>query len=1018
LNIDALSKFSVLVPHSSKNIKMPKTKQISEAPESSAGDDFHVLWTMKKSFELLNFDDDGLKAITVEGVVAQDNELDSDGSQFLGVDIAEYYGGENFRDAKEVTISQLKYSTRRVGENWTFAKLYEGKKTGFKGSIIHRLAQAFKIYLVEFGRDSVQEKLTFKLVSNRSFNEKHQQYLNDFQDFLRQNPLKTYSFADVVKQFPSEQAALKKLHSASTLPWSEFSDFIQLVDLADCGTGSRLNQKFDIVNAISKVAITSNTQFKDLYFLTWQKMMPEAQSGDKNKITKEDLLNCFGFHSLESLFPVYQKFEQLENLIERVQLDSILDTIINNDSGYPICLHGGAGIGKSTLSQSIKQNAPKDSEVILFDCYGEGAYLNSSDNRHLHKEALLHISNEMAKTIGSPFLLIDEKDPHIFIREFNRRCETAVKILKSRNPNSVLILIIDAADNSVTAAQKNQTNSFVQDLLNEPITEGVRLVVTSRTHRLDSLHLPAKYIDIPLQPFQIGETQKYLTHYFPESTETEIQEFHDLTEGIPRVQSYVLGLKKEGIVEVINYLKPNGKKVEDLIEDKIYEAGRKLGIDGKAQIDRFFTYLITLPRPVPIDYLAALTSINEGILIDFTTDIWHGLILKDKKFSFRDEDFENYVRSKYKPREETRKHIADLFLQKAETDAYASVNLGVALYEANDHETLINVVLTEGYLSQPTDPLRNKEVYIERTKLAMKVSSAVNDNPTFFKLAFITADVAKTDMALKNLLISNADIAALFGNTDSLHKRHLQSEEKSWSGSFHYQLAAIYARELNIELAKKHLKNAGKWIDWMQRQKDTDSYDRYRITNTDIAFGAEAYLRIYGSQRAFKWLNSWSPKDAVFHATHIMIHNVLPNCEREQITEWLSALELPLYAKLLILNTAKSYGIDCFDLKEIADTLIKMLSRGIKFEPYLLPPIINFCELLIKADSSYETPVKEILSFIKLSLPERVPTFTDRRDDAILKMKVYMRKATLLATFEGKTVKKEDIYPESLTMVR
>jgi hypothetical protein len=343
------------------------------------------------------------------------------------------------------------------------------------------------------------------------------------------------------------------------------------------------------------------------------------------------------------------------------------------------------------------------------------------------------------------------------------------------------------------------------------------------------------------------------------------------------------------------------------------------------------------------------------------------------------------------------------------------VNLGIALFEANNHETLINVVLTEGYRAQPIDPLRNKEVYIERTKLAMKVSSAVNDNPTFFKLAFIAADVAKTDMALKNLLISNADIAALFGNTDSLHKIHLQSEEKSWSGSFHYQLAAIYARQSNIELAKKHLKNAEKWIDWMQRQKDTDRYDnRYSITDADIAFGAEAYLRIYGSQRAFKWLNSWTPKDAVFHATRIMIHNVLPHCDKEQITEWLSPLKLPIYAKLLILNTANSYGIGCFDLKEIVDTLTKMLSRGIKFEPYLLPPVINFCELLIKANLSYETLVKEILSFIKFSLPERVPSFSGSRygEDDLVRIKVYMRKVTLLAALERVVVKKEDIYPE------
>jgi hypothetical protein len=47
---------------------MKDVKTISEAPESNAGDDFHVLWTLKKSLNLLNFDDNGLKAIYIEGV--------------------------------------------------------------------------------------------------------------------------------------------------------------------------------------------------------------------------------------------------------------------------------------------------------------------------------------------------------------------------------------------------------------------------------------------------------------------------------------------------------------------------------------------------------------------------------------------------------------------------------------------------------------------------------------------------------------------------------------------------------------------------------------------------------------------------------------------------------------------------------------------------------------------------------------------------------------------------------------
>ncbi|MBK8566866.1 MAG: hypothetical protein IPN76_26935 [Saprospiraceae bacterium] len=163
------------------------------------------------------------------------------------------------------------------------------------------------------------------------------------------------------------------------------------------------------------------------------------------------------------------------------------------------------------------------------------------------------------------------------------------------------------------------------------------------------------------------------------------------------------------------------------------------------------------------------------MLNDVSTDIWHGLVLDNGHFSFRDEDFENHIREKYKSSEQALTKIANLFLDKANEDEYASINLGVALYEAKYEKRLKKVVLNEEFKLLPTDPIRKKEVYIERTKLAMKVSSDADDNLTFFKLAFIAADAAKTDLALNDLLIKNADLVASYGESDSLLRLHLNS---------------------------------------------------------------------------------------------------------------------------------------------------------------------------------------------------------------------------------------------------
>jgi len=998
---------------------MPK-RSIPEAAESNAGDDFHVIWTVKKSFDLLNFDDKGLKAITLEGIDPKnESKLDPFGDQLLGVDIAEYFGGENFAEAEKVVVSQLKFSTRKVNDNWIFSELYKGKKSRSKdGSVFHRLAQIYKIFLDEYGRELVLGKLSIKLVSNRNISPKQKQIVLDIQNFLV-NRTKTH-LNIIYKNFPENQKALTKIHDATKLKSIEFVDFLRLLDFEDCGTSSSYYQKIEIVRALRELGFHNSGQFKSLYLMVSNKMLPLAKKQRTNKINEIDFLQCLdpNLISKENLFPVKNSFEEITNLIEREQVPSLIDKIVNNNTGKPICIHGGAGIGKSTTVNLIKKNFPTDSEVILFDCYGGGSYLNPSDRRHLHKEAIIQISNELAKRIGSNFLLPTESDSYILLRQFKSRIQNAVEILKKRNPNAVLVLIVDAGDNSVTAADESQTKSFIHDLVKENYVDGFRLVVTSRSHKVPSLKLPENYLNLPLAPFDFKETELHLKSYFPESTEEEIQDFHKLTNGIPRVQAYALDLKNKGINEVINYLKPNGKKVEDLIEDRIEEAAIKLGNKGNEIINIFFTYLISLPRPIPISYIKALSEQSEGLLEDLATDIWRGLILDKDSFSFRDADFEDFIREKHQPNLEIHQKIASLFLEKANEDEYASINLGVALCNANDIEKLKNIVINEEYISLPVDPIRKKEVYIERTKLAMKVSCNSDDNLSFFKLAFLAADAAKTDTALHNLLIDNAALVASFGESDTLQKLHLRSKEKTWSGSFHYELAAAYSRNSNsIDLAKLHLKTAEKWLGWWQRQRDNDMFEEIQITDDDIAYGSEAIFRIYGLQASIKWLKSWSPKYAVFNATNILVDNILKYSKNEQIFEWLTSTDLPLYGKLIVLAKTKLNKKHPFDLKKIADSILRALSSGVNFEIYVFPSILAFCELYIHSNHSHKIKILKILESISVELSADVPTFSGSKyvidiDESIID--IFMRKHTLKASLTDTELNLQQIYPAEI----
>ena len=123
---------------------MSRSKKIAEAQFSSAGDDFHVRWAIKRCFDLLNFNPMGLKSITIENTELNfAKKVDPEGKYFLGVDLVEYFGAENFTQASSVEVIQLKYSTRGADKNYTFSSLYYSKKPKSYDASIWTVIQKF-----------------------------------------------------------------------------------------------------------------------------------------------------------------------------------------------------------------------------------------------------------------------------------------------------------------------------------------------------------------------------------------------------------------------------------------------------------------------------------------------------------------------------------------------------------------------------------------------------------------------------------------------------------------------------------------------------------------------------------------------------------------------------------------------------------------------------------------------------------------------------------------------------------
>lgn len=992
---------------------MPRSNT-PDAAESNAGDEFHVLWAMRKSLELLNVNDDGLKALSVEGITQKDEERLTDKDAVLGVDLTEYYGGRDFAAATKVYISQLKYSTRNATKNWTPSELYTGKTHKWQGSIIHRLASIFHDFYISQTRDEILKKLTIKLVSNRPASRDIQNALA-----LAHNKIKTSgriaTVGALIKGMPKKSADILRIFSsAAGLKGQEYVDFITLFDLADCNTDSRYNLKKKLIEGIIQTGnIDVRKEYNELYQLVKEKTLPEGQNSKTLIIT--DILYTFGFSDFSELFPARSFLQTPPHLIERDQLRNIVD-LIEDPSTKLMLLHAGAGMGKSTMTELILRNIHKAHCAIVFDCYGEGAYLNSDDKRHKPENAFLQLSNELALKSGSPFLITRGQPNDAYLRAFQKRIRIAVQLLRKINPISEVILIIDAADNSAHGAEQYQEHSFVQDLLSMSIPEGCKIVVTSRTARIGLLKLPATYKAVEIEAFSFAETKQFLQPSFPDLTDEEIEEFRKMTKCTPRAMAYSLDIPGDILKEKMIPLEPDGKSIEDIFKLLIDEATKRSG--DKQAISDFLESLIHLPRPVPLTYISRVSNLSAAQLKDIQTDLWRGVINKNEHFSFRDEDFENFLRNEYPRTDSINKKIAEAFLSNANTDEYASVHLGMALFNAGMGDRLQTIVLEKEYLQLPADPIKNKDVQVERTRLAMKISGERNNKLNLIKLQMVAAEAAKTNSVLEQILLDKAELATSYGDLQMNQRLYFQLGNPSWFGHVHFRSAAIYSRNLSThDLARQHLSKADDWMEYSRRLPANEQHD-FSISDRDIAYGAEAVLNIAGPASCIEWLGGWKPRDAVYRASEILLHNVIESSGKAKAKKWFRGISLDPIYELLITRVFFEYGMKPpFILEKSLKHFDSIELIASKTSSKLYKDILAFCEYALQQGIGFEE-IKPWLLLISIEKPRYVPSFYEHSFGNLGEEKYLMdmmfRKECLMAFFEERSLTPSDFYHPSL----
>ncbi|MCX4239618.1 ATP-binding protein [Paraliomyxa miuraensis] len=810
---------------------------------SNAGDDFHELWALYRSLELLDPKSDLLE-VTVEGV-APDDEAGTTSSQWDGVDCAFYRGDRTTGNIAGIEIEQLKYSGASPSTQWTVSALCSTSKS--KRSVLGRLAEVFGAIADKYPELARDGGIVVRLVSNRP---------------ASQDLLDAMLADDAAARLPSDRAQARsenrrQLRGAARLPTNRIQQFMAALDSSGYGRSSRFEIESKCVELISGSTWWDARPTTDaLLRLIANRMGPE---GNGKTITYLDLYTALGFADPSLLFPCPPKFRDTKTLVERRCAETIGERL--REGARRVCIHGPAGSGKTTLVRLIENRLPKGSAAVLYDCYGEGDYLQSTSRRDIASDAFMQICNELAEQLHLPLLLTD----NVNARTLAKRVELAASALQARDPDAVLLIAIDAADNALAAAKRRTSGerSFVRELIDlGKLPDNVRLMVTCRGSRLADLNLPDDWLKLEISVFDLRETKKHVQLRYPTAAANDewLREFHALTHGTPRVQSYVFDEAAKYDQDPILLLQPDGKTLDALFEERLEEAANKHG-EG-SDFANFCASLVQLPRPTPARVVAATTGLQELQVMDICHDLQPAVVIDGQDIGLADEDFEDFLRVRGTPAEATTyASFANYVLANHASDAYAATHLHFALIADGRERELLAVVQGAERLDALKDPVLRRRTQLSRLQTAMRCAQDLDDPAEAALTLLLGAHALRSGRTINRALSDNPDLAVAFFEDSIRHEVLRDPQQIATHGEI-----LLHSLVNAAERRSRHdyLHGYQHFVAWLKRREVETSSESghgrsWPISDRAVLANIEAVLEFEGPEEAVDALLRWRP---------------------------------------------------------------------------------------------------------------------------------------------------------------
>lgn len=831
-------------------------KQGSVGP-SRSGDQFHYQWAARQCLGLLGATD-GLVAVTIEGASLDEGDASTSVGDEV-IDVGLYYGSEDVVAATSVRYMQLKHSSKHAHDPW--------KASGLKGSI-EGFAGRFNKLEASLGLDVLEKKVRFVFLTNRPFSADVLEALADLAAGATE---------------PRHRAIDRLLKRYAASAGSSVQNFFTAFSV-EAGEPDLWEQR----NLLSRDldAYLSESDSEAALQLTELVTRRATDEGAKDRsIRLYDVLQALRV-SEKDLLPAPSLISEPRHVLPRAQQPAILATLLS--AQCPVVIHADGGVGKSTLAAHLARAMPAGSVAILYDCFGDGTYRQALNYRHRYRDALVQIANELAgQQLCLPLIPSNGTDPKRFMRAFVSRLKQAIDLLRAHTPQASLCIIIDAADNAYMAAREIGERTFVQDLINTAMPDGVRFAFTCRSHRQSYLGEPLEAIPIKLESFSKAESAAHLRLSYPDATDSEAAEFAFLSSDNPRVQA----LAMEGappIGEMLRTLGPTPTTVQHAIGGLLTKAINRLkaewGPTEANQIDLICKGLAVLRPLVPISILAQIAGVPESAVRTFATEFGRPLFVKESGLHFMDEPAETWFNEKFKPDAAS----LDTFLSKlkplAATSSYVAAALPQLLLSAGRMDELITLALSNESL--PDNPLERRDVELQRLMFALRACLQQGRDVAAAKLALKVGGEVAGETRQNKLIQENTDIAGVLLPSDRIEEMvSRRTFGGGFHGSFHAYEAVLLAGNADlIPEASSRLRMAGESLNaWgrlpPERRKEN------KIEDADIAELAIGVLKLHGPAKAARFLKGWTPQLVVLRTTKLVAARLADVGDFEQIDE-------------------------------------------------------------------------------------------------------------------------------------